>query len=597
MTSSPPRVLIGPVELRSVNFGVDTFLVNFKLAADDGKPNGDTLPDFLAETLDAWQVLARREHKPMPTEKTYRGKTLSIRPHGSGVWSWLLFNEDVTLSLSYGSMNGGVFCQARFTSHLLWSIGPALALVDLQEMLYTWTDKHQVYAQASEIHVCMDLQGWYDGPLDWETAFVSRVVTMRARPDEPTQQEQEGGLSPKEVRKLEDAFPCIPIVTTAHRRIATLDFGSHGSEIMGQIYNKSQEIKKSKKLWFEPIWQANGYDGSSTIWRVEFRFRRKSLAAFDLNDAYDVLSCIPLLWRYATQEWLRYVDTSVPDTNKSRLPADPIWQAVQGACPSSDLEPVNLDPVREEEARLSHLIEEQPLLLLSQAYALALDDRIQEEDIILPAALALSLTQAQAFYPLLLHVAYLWTLPAKLKQTKITQETFTMQDSLRDTPPDILRELAREEIERLAPAARRQLVAHLSPQPFEEVRASLIKRSRTMARKKSCVSSFAGYLSSIIALSPDDVAVQPDLQASLVVSFGEVQRYNKAKGRIYQEEVWKKRLAYGFVTAQQLEEERRLHGLDLSDEDWQLVQAAREMVRAKQVDIYLNPLGLDSSIA
>ena len=254
--TAPTRPFIGPIELRPVNFGVDTFLVNFKLAAHDGKPNGNPLPQFLAETLDEWQALARKEQKPMPIEKEYRGKTLSIRPHGSGVWSWLLFNEDVTLSLSYGSMNGGVFCQARFASHLLWSIGPARAYTTLQAMLSSWLDNHPIYAQASEIHICADLQGWYDGPLDWETAFVSRVVNMRARPEEPTEKEQEGGLSPKEARKLDDAFPMLPVVTTAHRRIATLDFGSHGSDIMGQIYNKSQEIKQSKKLWFEPIWQA-----------------------------------------------------------------------------------------------------------------------------------------------------------------------------------------------------------------------------------------------------------------------------------------------------------------------------------------------------
>ena len=116
-----------------------------------------------------------------------------------------------------------------------------------------------------------------------------------------------------------------------------------------------------------------------------------------------------------------------------------------------------------------------------------------------------------------------------------------------------------------------------------------------MARKKSCVSSFTGYLTSIMALSPDEAAAQPDLQASLVVAFGEVSRYNKAKGRVYLEEVWKKRLAYGFVTAQQIEEERRLHGLDLSDEDWQAVQAERDYLRAKREDVYLNPFGIKNN--
>jgi hypothetical protein len=133
------RSFIGPVELKCVNFGVDTFLANFKLAGDDNNPNRDTLPEHIAGVLDAWQAGVRKDHKPVATPLEYRGKTVFIRPHGSGVWSWLLFNEDVTFSLSYGLMNGRVFCQARFVPHLLWSCGPEHALLDLERLLFDWT--------------------------------------------------------------------------------------------------------------------------------------------------------------------------------------------------------------------------------------------------------------------------------------------------------------------------------------------------------------------------------------------------------------------------------------------------------------------------
>ena len=189
-----------------------------------------------------------------------------MRPHGSGVWSWLVYSDDLKLSLSYGNMNGGVFCQARFSAHLLWAIGPESAIIALDAMLYEFIG-HMVYHQASEIHLCADVQGWDVPKLDWLNAFVSRVVRIRDRPEPPTEEEQAGGLSPSACRKLEASIQAsptneppdtvaIPMVTTAHRKVATLDFGSHGSDISCQIYNKSAEIKAHNKQWFIPVWEA-----------------------------------------------------------------------------------------------------------------------------------------------------------------------------------------------------------------------------------------------------------------------------------------------------------------------------------------------------
>lgn len=47
-----------------------------------------------------------------------------------------------------------------------------------------------------------------------------------------------------------------------------------GAMRTSQIYNKSLEVKKHQKEWFEDIWRAHGWDGKSTVWRVEFRFKR-----------------------------------------------------------------------------------------------------------------------------------------------------------------------------------------------------------------------------------------------------------------------------------------------------------------------------------
>jgi hypothetical protein len=550
---SKQPTFIGPIQLKCVNFGIDTLLINCKFAGDDLKPNGDTLPETIAGQMDDWQAVARKEHKPVPTDLDYRMQTLFMRAHGSGVWSWLLFNDDLTLSFSYGSMNGGVFCQARFSSHLLWCIGPEAALVELQSMLYDFTRK-MVHVQASEIHICADMQGWYEGPQDWQEGFVTRVVNIRSRPDEPTEREQQGGMSPKERRKLEQQIVnAQPIVTTTYRRLATLDFGSHGSEIMGQIYNKSQEIKKSKKTFFEPIWTANGWDGHSIIWRVEIRYRRKSLASFDLNEAFEVLSSVRLLWAYATEQWLRYIDRAAcEDSNTSRLPAHPVWQAVQGACPDPVQEIAACDEERNDEARLVRLLDEKPLQVIEEAVALTVPEDVERHE---PVASIHAVTR-----------------------------------SFQEEAKELQQEVARDLLNDLSPEQKHHVIRRLSPEPFHEVRSALIKRAKRMARKKMCVPAMTGYLTSIMALAYYETAeystitehptgVQPDLVSSLRVAFEEILTYNKEKGRSHVEEVWKKRLAYGFVTAQQVEEERRRYGIELTDADRNAVQEAIDALK------------------
>jgi hypothetical protein len=71
-------------------------------------------------------------------------------------------------------------------------------------------------------------------------------------------------------------------------------------------------------------------------------------------------------------------------------------------------------------------------------------------------------------------------------------------------------------------------------------------------------------------LGPDASAsrTQPDLLSSLVWFLDKARSYDKKKQRDHIEEVHKKRLRYGLVTAAQLEEERRAQGVVLAREDW-----------------------------
>ncbi len=77
------------------------------------------------------------------------------------------------------------------------------------------------------------------------------------------------------------------VAVVSGRKLATLEFGSHGSPLSCVIYNKSQEIRQKSpdKVWFHDLWRSvkreDGsvvWDGETDVWRVEFRFKREALA-------------------------------------------------------------------------------------------------------------------------------------------------------------------------------------------------------------------------------------------------------------------------------------------------------------------------------
>ncbi|MGH2480381.1 MAG: hypothetical protein ACRDHW_12060, partial [Ktedonobacteraceae bacterium] len=115
------------------------------------------------------------------------------------------------------------------------------------------------------------------------------------------------------------------------------------------IYEKSREMKRSGKMWFEDKWLANDWQEGQVVWRVEFRFEREALHELSqgdvfhgLENVYDLPAKVPLLWAYAAGHvgggadglpdgWLRYVVPQENDIKRSRWPVHPTWELIQGA--------------------------------------------------------------------------------------------------------------------------------------------------------------------------------------------------------------------------------------------------------------------------
>ena len=542
--------------------GADTFIVNYKFVNEQGILSGDALPDHIQDQLDDWQKAARKEQKPVPTTLTFSymlrsgdetkapemvNQTLYIRSHGSSVWPWLLFSDDVKVRFAPGTLNRGLFCQVTFSSHLLWMIGPETAIVRLESMLSAYLGG-VFHKQASEIHLCADITGFDFSRLSLvgeQLPFVSRVTSIKDRPIPPTEEEQEGGLTRREAQVLQEKIDQeieqehfhLTSLTTTYRRISTIDFGSHASPVSAQIYNKSLEIRKHGKGWFEPIWKSNGWDGESIVWRLEFRIKRPWLRDFQLDEAFTTISCIPLLWKYMTEEWLRFVDLdAVTGVNVSRRPTHPVWEVLQHAYDNVGILSER-DPKVEEELRLELLLETEPLQLFQQAAA-----------ILLP-------------------------------REKMMQEYCAIGDLCQDEPKEVIQECARDQFARLSHEQQVELLDYLSPQPFCQVQAALIKRERQMTRLKNCIAGGIGYIRAAVALMPLDELPGylgpnvragrrfPDLLSSFLWFAQRARDYDQKKGRVHVEEVLKKRLSYGLITAQALEEECRLSGVQLEPED------------------------------
>ena len=78
-----------------------------------------------------------------------------------------------------------------------------------------------------------------------------------------------------------------------------------GGAMSARLYDKTLEIKKSKKFYLPDIWKSEGWDEQQTVWRLEFQFRREVLKQLNILSVPDLLSNLKNLWEYATHDWIR----------------------------------------------------------------------------------------------------------------------------------------------------------------------------------------------------------------------------------------------------------------------------------------------------
>lgn len=113
-----------------------------------------------------------------------------------------------------------------------------------------------------------------------------------------------------------------------HQQFSGWSFGM-GGDIGARLYNKCLEIeKKSRKVYLYELWQAVGWDGSATVWRMEFEAKREVLKELGIFKLDNLLQLQSALWIYLTQDWLRLAVPMPSDTNQTRWPTHPLWDQI-----------------------------------------------------------------------------------------------------------------------------------------------------------------------------------------------------------------------------------------------------------------------------
>src|SRR5438874_10162065 len=279
-------------DVRVVNHGIDTLVVNVYHTDRSGNKTKQELSSALRGQLEDWKRSAQEVGEAVTTSYRFQGLTLLMQPNGAlhGQFPWMLKTRDITLYVSTGSWNGiGV---VRFSSEFLWSSqGVLQAIIQVQEFVDAFF-QDEMYLQTSAVDLCTDIAGWQGiEKLDKKRDFVSRSFKRRGHAEADWGYDASSGEY------------CYGLQETG------LDF-SHGGPLSLTIYDKSRELKKSGKPWFEDLWRTQGWsEEDGRVWRVELRYKREVLHELYQEIAgqgmppriaavYVLLDPLPLLWAY-----------------------------------------------------------------------------------------------------------------------------------------------------------------------------------------------------------------------------------------------------------------------------------------------------------
>jgi hypothetical protein len=323
---------------------VDTLWLNVRYADAQGQPQPRPLDneDLLLE-LEDYKRQAQAMGQNVPTRWEYDGFVLWMWPRGASHAAWVLQCPYFELFVDVGKLTG-VIARVKVASAALWESPVETVVVGIEQFLTEFLGATSLHLQVSELHVAADFMGLPVEELPWQQVVITRARAARLHLA-VEEQEAPDGLArdrsqrpQRRCRSGRSAGVSVAAVTGEARylgrRLQTVTWGTHASQVSAQLYDKCAELRRSGKQWLVTCWKAQGWDGESRVWRLEFRLRRRALAEFGIEDPYQLEEQLPGLWAALVgtpgqaDGWLRLV---LPrrDRNRTRWPVAPAWRRVQ----------------------------------------------------------------------------------------------------------------------------------------------------------------------------------------------------------------------------------------------------------------------------
>jgi hypothetical protein len=98
-----------------------------------------------------------------------------------------------------------------------------------------------------------------------------------------------------------------------------------GGDISARLYDKTEEIKKSGKIYLYDLWRDKGWKEGQRVYRLEFELKNRVLTEHDAKTIDKLLYRAGGLWRYCLLNWLKLTIPNVADDTQSRWPLHPLW--------------------------------------------------------------------------------------------------------------------------------------------------------------------------------------------------------------------------------------------------------------------------------
>jgi hypothetical protein len=255
-----------------------------------------------------WKTISEAKEKAQSTLYSkgngvkFRGHDFTVLRTGSMRYKFMLSNDDIQIRVFPDARSGLHFPEMKviLRSQFLWRHGWQDAVRRTEEWIHYWANVTEI--KISRIDIMVDFMG----QLPILSTELKEVVTRSKKKREfGTYERYAEGKKANGYR-----------------------FGEN--ELMCRIYDKTVEILRSDKKWFEEIWSGKGWQKGKPVIRVEFQCRRKIIRQMQIVTTKDLFAIVPDLWRELTAEWLT-IRIIGNDTHRTRWPMSEFWKVVQNA--------------------------------------------------------------------------------------------------------------------------------------------------------------------------------------------------------------------------------------------------------------------------